>query len=149
MGAYRRGHLPTLHVHHCCVVDDGTGRHRRTTVPASRALPSNSLLLPSPHPPHACPRTSAACLTESVHTIVLQRQFPPKFVNVSFISTCIKNQLTNWCGILLLPNDFQNTFCEISLHRGGGVGMMEWRAAGDRLQSQGVCMQTWVRKLSP
>ena len=35
-----------------------------------------------------------------------------KSVNLSFIVTNIKNELTNLCGNRLLPNDFMNTFCE-------------------------------------
>ena len=40
-------------------------------------------------------------------------QFPHKSVNLSFIITNIKSQLTDVCGNELLQNDAVNPFCEI------------------------------------
>ena len=48
-----------------------------------------------------------------------EHQFPHKSVDVSFIITKIRDQLTNLCGNLLLQNDFLNCSCAIMSVEGG------------------------------
>ena len=52
-------------------------------------------------------------LTHSVYTVVLQSQFPHKSVNLSFLITHVKNDLTDLCGNRLLQNACINTLCEV------------------------------------
>ena len=43
-------------------------------------------------------------------------KFPHKSVNLSFDITCMKNELTDFCGNRLWQNDFRNTLCAKRSH---------------------------------
>jgi len=67
-----------------------------------------------------------------------ESQFPHKSVNVSFIITDIKNELTDLCGNSLLQNNFINTFCEIRVYVGEVVGPGRARLGRERAPRVGI-----------
>ena len=73
-------------------------------------------------------------LTESVHTVVLQKLIPAKYVNLFSTLVMIKDKLTDLCGNRRLLNDFINTSCEIDLRRPTVKGRIFSRKA-----AQNVC----------
>ena len=103
---------------HCKLPDSCELRHKSRTQkqpfdPALRAGGNNTTLFNFQNDQPAAPSRSRLISQKVFIKSFCKSQLPQKSVNLSFITTNIKNKLTDSCGNRLFQNYFLNTFWEI------------------------------------